>query len=92
MAYERHVETRGRRPNPTWYFVLGAMWTVLAVVMWASAESTAAAVAFVLLGIANLALGASLLRKQRAAQRARDDGGLSTANGSVTSSDDVTKR
>ncbi|WP_166533276.1 hypothetical protein [Blastococcus xanthinilyticus] len=58
-----------RRPNPTWYFVLGTMWTVLAVGGWGTSGGTLATVAFTLLALANLGLGAHLLRKHRRTAR-----------------------
>ncbi|WP_139206266.1 hypothetical protein [Blastococcus sp. DSM 46786] len=54
-----------RRPSPTLYFVLGTMWTVLAVGGWGSSGGMVATVVFTLLAVANLGVGAFLLRKQR---------------------------
>ncbi|MDP5182071.1 hypothetical protein QOZ88_05430 [Blastococcus sp. BMG 814] len=59
-----------RRPSPTLYFVLGTMWTVLAAGGWGTSGGMVATVAFTLLAVANLGLGAFLLRKQRRTARA----------------------
>ena len=60
---------RRRQPNPTWYFVLGVLWLVLAIGQWGLSESTVARIGFTFLGIANLAVGVVTLRRQKAANR-----------------------
>ncbi|WP_166486505.1 hypothetical protein [Blastococcus saxobsidens] len=60
---------RRRQPNPTWYFVLGAMWSVLAVGQWGVSDSVVAKVGFTFIAVANLAMGVVTLRRQRRANR-----------------------
>ncbi|MGY2005125.1 hypothetical protein [Blastococcus sp. SYSU DS1024] len=59
-----------RRPSPMLYFVLGATWTVFALGGWGTSGGMVATVAFTVLAVANLSLGAFLLRKQRRTARA----------------------
>ena len=66
MAYEKQVDKRTRRPSPTWYFVLGALWTVLALGGAGISGNGMVTAALALMAVANLAVGAAILRKNRA--------------------------
>lgn len=67
VSYEGAVSRPARRPSPTLYLVLGAMWAVLAAGGLGTSGDAVVTVVFVLLAVANLGVGAWLLRKQRQA-------------------------
>ncbi|MCF6506498.1 hypothetical protein E9549_03610 [Blastococcus sp. MG754426] len=54
-----------RRPSPTLYLALGAMWALLAAGGLGTSGDGVVTLLFALLAVANLGVGAWLLRKQR---------------------------